>query len=249
MSKINTLRLNYLRNDGHYQYHTDVLNLIDEFDGVKNKLGELTDKYRSAHATEDAALKKIVKSDFTIQLQEADAARDDMWMGIVETTKTSLRHYGPTFREAARKLKIVLDTYGNITKKPMLEQTSAVYNALQELNGNYADLVNTLRLKGWVDALEEKNKLVESLMKDRIDESSAKITVAMKAARAETDAVYRAIVERISAFVVIEGAAAFEGFIAKLNLIISKYAQLTAQSGGKGKGNSNNNNDKGGNDE
>jgi hypothetical protein len=79
-------------------------------------------------------------------------------------------------------------------------------------------------------------------MRERFDESSLKVDIVLRKARAQLDGAYYAIVERIHALVLIEGAADYEAFIKKLNPIISKYVTaLAAQAGrvskkkGKGK--------------
>jgi hypothetical protein len=52
----------------------------------------------------------------------------------------------------------------------------------------------------------------------------------LKKARLQLDEAYYAIAELVNALVLVEGAANYEGFIKKLNPIISKYAiALAAQ--------------------
>jgi len=59
---------------------------------------------------------------------------------------------------------------------------------------------------------------------------------AIKAAREEVDAAYDTIVERINAFVIVEGEEAYAAFIRTLNTVIAKYtAILNARLGKKGR--------------
>jgi len=63
----------------------------------------------------------------------------------------------------------------------------------------------------------------------------------LKKARVQLDGAYYAIIERINALVLVEGAEDYETFIKKLNPIISKYVTALAMQAGrvskkKGKG-------------
>jgi hypothetical protein len=70
-------------------------------------------------------------------------------------------------------------------------------------------------------------------MRERFDESSLKVDIVLRKARAQLDGAYYAMVERIHALVLIEGAADYEAFIKKLNPIISKYAIALAAHAGR----------------
>jgi hypothetical protein len=172
----------------------------------------------------DEALKKIVKSEFTAKIHEADKARDEIYVGMTEMNAAALKHFSPEIREAAGRLKIVFDTYGNVASKPLNEETSAIYNILQELQGKYAADVATVGIGQWVGELENRNKAFENLVKERFDETAARTDIVLREARGKLDEAYRIIAERINALAVVEGEAAYETFIRTLNAVIAKYA-------------------------
>jgi len=58
----------------------------------------------------------------------------------------------------------------------------------------------------------------------RFDKTADETNIVHKKARAELDKIYRGIVERLNALMVIEGDAAYEQFAKKLNAVIEKYA-------------------------
>ena len=224
--KIETFYRKNLRNDEHFQFNTEFRDLVTK-EGAQNlKVAAQFDAYLPLYNKEDEGIKRVSKSLLTGKIHEADKARDDIYSGMVEINGGSLKHYNQTVSEAAQKLKILFDTYGDVSKKPLNEQTSAVYNILQELRGDYLAAANTVGISGWADELETRNAAFAALVKERFDESAAKTDVIVKTARVELDAAYDAIVERINAFVVIEGAAAYERFVKTLNTIISKYAAI-----------------------
>ena len=225
--KINPITLNRLRNDANFQFHTEFKELAEKLNPEALKIKPQFEAYLPLYDKVDLALKKIAKSSITEQIQEAYKARDNIWKGLVETNTTALRHFSNEVREAAKRLKIVFDTYGNIAIKSLHEQTSATYNILQDLeSGKYAPDVAKVGLGEWVAELKRLNTAFAELMRERVDEGSLKVDIVLKKARVHLDEAYYSIVERINAFVVIEGAASYEPFIRKMNINISKFSLL-----------------------
>jgi len=228
--KIDNIVTNRLRNDAYFQLQTETKNLIEEQTPQALKIVPLFEEYVPLYNKVDLAFKKIVRSPITEQIQEADRARDEIWKGLTDSNKPATRHFNPIIREAAKRIQIVLDTYGNIARKSLNEQTSATYNILQELEGKYLSDVQTVGLWYWVAELKARNIAFSNLVRERVDESSLKVDIALKKARAQLDEKYYAIVERINALVVVEGAENYEPFIRKLNINIAKYDLLVKAS-------------------
>ncbi|MCL2101233.1 MAG: DUF6261 family protein [Fibromonadales bacterium] len=221
--KIGKINSNNMRNDSHFQFHTEFKDLVAKSGAEALKIGQQFQSYIPLYDRVDIALKKINKSVLTEQIQEADKARDEIWEGIINMNAAALKHFSPETREAAKRLKIVFDTYGNIARKPLNEQTSATYNILQELEGKYTGDVAVVGIQQWVAELKARNNAFGDLVKERFDESALKTDIVLRDARRELDGVYRTIVERINALVIVEGAAAYEAFIRTLNVIVKKY--------------------------
>ena len=229
--KINPITLIRLRNDANFQFHTEFKELVEKLTPEALKIKPLFDAYLPLYEKVDLALKKINKSAITEKIQNADRARDNIWKGLTETNTTALRHFDEEVREAAKRLKIVFDTYGNIAKKTFNEQTSATYNILQDLESSkYASDVARVGLGQWVSELKARNNAFAVLVRDRVDEGSVKVDIVLKKARTQLDEAYYTIAERINALAVVEGSASYEPFIRKHNLSISKYALLAMQS-------------------
>jgi hypothetical protein len=222
--KISKIHLNNLRNDAHFQFHTEFRDLVAKNGAETLKIKPQFDAYLPLYDRVDEALKKIVKSEFTAKIHEADKARDEIYIGMADMNAAALKHFSPEIREAAGRLKIVFDTYGNVASKPLNEETSAIYNILQELQGKYASDVAVVGLGGWISELETRNNAFGELVKSRFDETAARTDIVLKEARAELDEAYRTITEMVNALAVVEGAADYEQFIKTLNAVIAKYA-------------------------
>jgi HAMP domain-containing protein len=222
--KISKIKTHNLRNDAHFQFHTEFKDLVVKFNPETLKVKPAFDKYLPLWEREDEALKKINKSSLTEKIQEADRLRDEIFAGMVEINKGMCRHFNKQTAEAAGRIKIVLDTYGNVAKKPLNEETSAIYNLLQDLRSNkYSADATASGITAWADELERLNQAFDQFMKERFDETAAKCDIVLKAARAELDNAYRIITERVDALIIVEGTETYEQFVKTLNAVIAKY--------------------------
>lgn len=221
--KINKIYLYHLRNASHLQFHNDFKKLINREGAEKLGIVPQFANWQRLHKKEQIALQKIAKSALTEEIQETNKARDNIYIGMVNTNTAALRHFNETIREAARVLKILFDTYGNITRQPLNDQSSAFYHILQELKGDYAPHVKSVGIDGWVLELEALNKAFNDLMSERYDEYAEKTKITVKNARIALDKAYISICECINVFVLIKGLSNYEKFVKTLNVIIAKY--------------------------
>jgi len=225
--RINGIDRKHLRNDEHFQFHTAVRDLIIEESAQTLKIEPQFAAYQTLYNKEDEGIKRISKSALTAKIHDADRARDETYTGMVEINNIMLRYsFNQPAREAAGRLKILFDTYGNLSHKPLNEQTSAIYNIVQELKGGYMTDTMTIGISVWTLELEARNIAFEALMVERFHETASKSDVNVRAARLEVDAAYDIIVERVNALAVIEGVAVYESFIRMLNAIIAKYTAI-----------------------
>ena len=232
--KIKELRKSHLRNDEHFMFHTEFRDLLDKSEPLKAKLPTQFSAYSTLYDKEDEGLKKINKSALTAKIHEKDKIRDELYSGMTELTTAMLKHPAENKREAAKRLKIVFDTYGNISKKPLNEQTSAVINIMQELKGDYAPDAQIIGLDEYVEPLYQQNEALEALVKGRYDETAAKTDVVIKDARLALDAVYDDITARINALELLDSSPIYENFIKTFNAVVAKYnAIINARAGRK----------------
>jgi len=233
--KISKISPAHLRNNEHFQFHTDFKELVTKHGAGALKILAQFDVYLTLYDTEDEGIKKINKSAITAEIHAADKARDEIWSGMKKMNTAALKHFDPEIQKAAQRLKILFDTYGNVSALPLNEQTSAVYNVLQDLQGKYAADVAAVGIGQWVTELQERNEAFKALRKDRFDEAALKSDVVLREARLALDEAYRVIVERLGAMVVMEGEAEFAPFIRDLNLIVDEYNGILARRTGKKK--------------
>ena len=228
---VKNLKTGNLRNDEHFQFGAEFRKLVNEFTPEALKITTLFNKWLALYDDEDVALKKIVKSILTDKIQDADKVRDDLFRGMVDANKSALKHFDADVRDAAERLQTVFNTYGNVAVKPLNEETSAIYNLVQDLKSSrYAAAVTKVGLNLWLLKLEESNIAYDNLTKERYDEKATITTVVLKEARTEIDDVYRNIVKHIEARLLLEDdKTVFEQFILKLNLVVDKFNNTLKQ--------------------
>jgi len=224
----------HLRNDEHFMLHTEFHNLLSTTGAENLRVATQFANYTVLLNKEDEGLKKITKSALTARIHDEDKKRDELYDGMTELNAALIKSPHENKREAAKRLKIVFDTYGNISKKPINEQTSALINILQELKGPYLQDAQLLGLTDYITLIETHNNALEALVRERYDESTAKTDVVMREARQALDAAYDDITARINALALLEGGTVCENFIRSVNTVIGKYtAILNARLGRK----------------
>lgn len=227
--KIKKLNFLLLRNNEHFQFFTEFKELVEETSPETLKIAPLFAAWLSLYAQEDEAFKKIMKSAFTADLHVADQKRDETFRGMVQTNRSALKHFKPEVKAASLRLQTVFDTYGNVSVLTLNEETSAVYNLLQELRTEkYAADVQTVGIDDWLAELESNNSAFDRINKDRYDEAALRTGLVMKETRAGVDTSFRKIAERIDALCLIEDTEPCRNFISHLNVVIDKYRNTIA---------------------
>jgi hypothetical protein len=232
--KINSFARYNLPNDTHFQFYTELLALYERYKAGLLNFEQLFLVLFTLYGDEDTALKKIAKSSLTADLQDADRFRDELWRAMVYLLKAALLHYDREVRKAAAHIKIVFDTYGDVTRKSLDDESSAIYNFLQDMRGKYLkDATKAGLAPEWLDEAETANTTVSTLMRERYGETAAQTDIAMKTARLRVDDAYSNIVDCINAAILMEGKEKYREFVTELNVIIKRYADIQAQRKGR----------------
>jgi hypothetical protein len=231
--KIRRLRVENLRNEEWFQFFTEFKALAEQHSPAALNIDELFALFLVLYAGADEALEIIRKSASTEQIADADTARDTVFRGLAEAVQSALLHFDAVKREAARRLQITFDHYGNVARKSYDAETATIHNLIQELNGKHATDVATLGLGDWVTQLDADNRAFEALMNTRYSEEAGKTDFRMKEVRRETDRIYRDITDRLEALMLVNGDTAYVPFVKELNIRVERYADILAQRKGR----------------
>jgi hypothetical protein len=227
--KCKRFRIEDLRNEEWFQFYTEFKMLVEQHNPAALNIEALFATFLTLYAGADEAMEVIRKSATTEQLAEADHARDIVFRGFTDAVKAGLSHFDPVRREAARRLKIVFDHYGNIARKSYDEETASIYNFIQEIRNTYAAEIKTLEVYDWVNILEADNKTFDALKQTRYAEDTEKTGLRVANIRQEADNTYRDMLDRIDASMLLNGEAPYAPFVNALNIRTDHYTNILAQ--------------------
>jgi hypothetical protein len=231
--KCKRFKIKDLRNEEWFQFYSEFKMLVEQYSPSVLNIDALFAIFTVLYADADKALEIIRKSPETEQLVEADNARDTVFRGFADAVKSGLNHFDPAKREAARRLQIVFDHYGNIARKSYDAETASIYNFIQEMNDAYAADVAALGLGDWVTQLNDDNQAFEKLMETRYTETGGKTGLRMNDVRKETDRNYLDMLDRIDASILLNGDAQYAPFVNALNVRADRYAGIIAMRKGR----------------
>jgi hypothetical protein len=236
MMKNIIIRFKYqnLRNEAHVEFHTTFNSLVERFTPAELGIETLYTVYKPLYEQEVTALDQIRKSALTPVIEEHEKERELLFRGFSGAVKSYLRHFDEGKREAARKIEIVLEHYGNIAAKPYDEETAAIEDLHRELQKpENAPSVAALDLGDWLGHLVQVSRTFDGLLMARYDEMAKRPDLHMRSIRKEVDKVFRAILNLLESLVQVNGPDTNKDFLAELNAVMKRYKDILAQEAGR----------------
>jgi len=228
--EIRKFDLHSQRNAAHYQFQTDFNALVIKCS--PQALGIVDDYAAYAPLLDDegVALVAITKSATTEEIEIADKNRDFTFRGLADKVTNSLNHFNPEVREAARRVKVIFDAYGNLVPKPNDDESGLISSLIADLRTKVPAEIATVVIVDWIAELERLNNVFIALEATRNSEEAKKSELRMKAVRVVVDAAYNKIVKRINALIVVNGEFPYAEFVKELNARIVRAQDAIAQS-------------------
>jgi hypothetical protein len=222
-----------LRNETHVEFHTGFNNLVTKYDPEKLGIKSPYDVYRPLYEEELATLDIILKSGYTPDIGVLDEERDRLYRGFADTIKGYRNHFDPGKRQAAAKLEIILDHYGNIARKSIYDETAAIEDLHTELlkQENFLHIA-TLGLGEWLGQLTQVNRNLQGLLMNRVDDVAKRPGINMRDIRREVDKAFRLILDLLEVQVRTGSADVNQAFIDELNVWMTTYKDILAQEAG-----------------
>ena len=217
-----------LQNEEHVGLNTYVGDYITESGAAALNIEKQSGDHKLKLAVEKSVLDLVQKNSFTARVNAADEARDQPIRGFSKIVKGMLHHFNPAVAQAAYNIDLINEKFSKITRLSDEKQTAAEESYITALKAAAADLT-TLGLTDWLTEIEATQIAFVELVKSRNQEDDLKPAINMKTARVETDNTYNAIVNRINAFITIDGDAKYAAFVTKLNNRIDQYNTAIAQ--------------------
>ena len=226
-----------LRNEAHVEYHGLVVKLIEKFKPDTLGIGKLYDNYKAKYGEEVSVLDMVQKNEYTQEIVEQDNVRDSIVYGFTTAVKSALNHYDSNMRAAARKVEMVLKSYGNIPNRSYDRETAAIDDLIRELGDSRKNEIHALNLQVWLEKMSQANFTFRELMNKRYSDTAQRPTLNMRETRQEVDQIFSQTLNFIEALVMVNGLSQYDTFIKELNAISTRYKNLLAQAEGKRKSN------------
>ena len=106
--------------------------------------------------------------------------------------------------EAAKALNQHLTDYQIDIKMSLSRQTGLMSNFIEDLESTYSEQLESLGLTPFVTMMKNGNEKVKAGLQSRDNERAGQTKAAMLSARADTDAAYQTIVDKINALYLVD---------------------------------------------
>ena len=227
MKKINTIDTHSLTNGAHYNFMEAIYTNLNSILLYGEKLRTELPAFKTALDSEDAVLVLTRKSNKTDEIANADKARDNAYVGYKYTVKGFTYLGSGAQYEAAKVLTQHLTDYQIDTQMSLSRQTGLMTNFIEDLESTYSEQVESLGLTPFVTMMKNGNEKVKAGLQSRDNERAGQTKAAMLAARADTDAAYQTIVDKINALYLVDttNTDEYATTIDEINAQIKRYRE------------------------
>jgi hypothetical protein len=220
------------------QFFKDLIWLIDQIGAGAVGIKTISDLLKLKYPAVVAALDYILRSTFTAEIEAQDRVRDGTYRGLVLAIESYLHHPDDAKRDAATKLHVLVEHYGNIARQGYNDESAAIDDILREFAmEKNAAFITTLGLGAWVAELAAANARFSDLMHDRYNEETAqRPAIPMRVARVAVDEQFHALITRVEAIVALNGidfTPELSAFVTEYNILAGKYKKILALERGR----------------
>jgi hypothetical protein len=158
-------------------------------------------------------------SELSKLLADADKLVDRYVVGINSVVDSAVHHFDSKIVEAGKSIAIRLKAFGYIENKPYEEESAAVKALINEFRGEYAAKAELIGLTPWIDKLDMAETEFDNLFKIRNATQFANRpdSINIKDINKLIIPVYRRMIGRINAALVLNGTPALVEFAGELN--------------------------------
>ena len=131
-------------------------------------------------------------------------------------------HPNPELAAIAERVKAEFDKYGDLTYLPVVQESGALHNLIQDIQAIPAQDRSKIHYEEWLNALDTAENSYLVAVAARTDVRSEKEVGAVKRTRTEAEAAYTHLVEVVNLLAKVEGDTAYLPFINRMNVLIAE---------------------------
>lgn len=245
MEQISILSLSRLRNEEAFGYFKLVMSLLPYLQkeaepenpdvvSVEGGVSALSGSGEVINAMLEAPINAFEAAyqafDVALESSTADSAeakayeelRDRLWRSNNAYIKAMTAHPNPELAAIAERVKAEFDKYGDVTYLPVVQESGALHNLIQDIRTISAQDRSKIHYEEWFNALDTAENNYLAAVAARTDVRSEKEVGAVKRTRIEAEAAYTHLVEVVNLLAKVEGDTAYLPFINRMNVLIAE---------------------------
>lgn len=245
MEQISILSLSRLRNEEAFGYFKLVMSLLPYLQkeaepenpdvvSVEGGVSALSGSGEVINAMLEAPINAFEAAyqafDVALESSTADSAeakayeelRDRLWRSNNAYIKAMTAHPNPELAAIAERVKAEFDKYGDVTYLPVVQESGALHNLIQDIQAIPAQDRSKIHYEEWFNALDTAENNYLAAVAARTDVRSEKEVGAVKRTRIEAEAAYTHLVDVVNLLAKLEGDTAYLPFINRMNVLIAE---------------------------
>ena len=176
--------------------------------------------FEAAYQAFDVALESSTAD--SAEAKAYEELRDRLWRSNNAYLKAMTAHPNPELAAIAERLKAEFDKYGDVTYLPVVQESGALHNLIQDIQAIPAQDRSKIHYEEWFNALDTAENNYLAAVASRTDVRSEKEVGAVKRTRIEAEAAYTHLVEVVNLLAKVEGDTAYLPFINRMNVLIAE---------------------------
>jgi len=190
-----------VRDGEHYDYHSEILELISPVIAKEYNMEEQRLVYERLFKKEDEAYSRNRGFEETKDIQIASKKRDEFFLFIKRTIENMRFHPDTTIKAYWQELYEGLEPYKNAHRASSMENTALIFSFIEEMNKEkYREILKNLDLLLVIDKLKEANNKCNQLHNERLNEKQKRSKEEkMRRIRPEVDLAFFEVIKFINA--------------------------------------------------
>ena len=227
-----------LQNGENVNFHLDSVEQLEQSDIALLGVTEQFPEYKASVRELENTIDVFSASALSKESLRLDQIRDRKYSAMKAFVKVMLNDDDEVKVAAAERIMDVIrkseQEFGNPIFLSMVKESTALSSLVRNLEP-LSDDVRLIDAESKLNGLKEANQAFIDLQFERYIEKSTKHSGDVKAARTVADAIYRKIVARVNAQILLNGNAELSAYVKAQNAVVDKYKTIVAQRKGRKK--------------
>jgi hypothetical protein len=218
MIKMNSALFNYYPNEAHFKFFDRVnAELARSGPAVLSAIGPLSEDFAVWFVRETACIAWYRKSELTALIADADHRLDHALVGMSAQVNAARYSADPSVSAAGEDLYIMLHSYGNVHRKPYLQEVGAVKAILAHLEGDLSAQAQAVQLDTWMKSVHIALDEFVTLFEQREAQTLEKPEQSFPEVRRGIEGVWHQIAVLVNSGAALNTSPDFAAFINTLN--------------------------------